>query len=95
VVATNILGRDQAYSPVPYFWTDQFDAKIHVHGFVAPGASVVERSLTERRFEVRYNRGAEVVGVLGWNMPKQARLHRQEITPSCRAPVATSTPGGA
>lgn len=94
-VAGNVLGADQPYTPVPYFWTDQFDAKIHVHGFVAPGASVVEGSLAERRFVVRYHRGGEVVGVLGWNMPKQARLHRQEITPSCRAPVAASTPGGA
>ncbi|WP_086664821.1 NAD(P)/FAD-dependent oxidoreductase [Lentzea kentuckyensis] len=94
-VAGNILGADQPYTPVPYFWTDQFDAKIHVHGFVGPGMSVVEGSLTERRFVARYHSGGELVGVLGWNMPKQARQHRQEITPSCRATVATSTPGAA
>jgi hypothetical protein len=31
-VATNILDADTAYTPVPYFWTDQFEAKIQVHG---------------------------------------------------------------
>ncbi|WP_204768377.1 NAD(P)/FAD-dependent oxidoreductase [Lentzea nigeriaca] len=94
-VAGNILGADQPYTPVPYFWTDQFDAKIHVHGFVGPETSVVEGSLAERRFVVRYHRGGEVVGVLGWNMPKQARQHRQQITPRCPATAAASTPGAA
>jgi NADPH-dependent 2,4-dienoyl-CoA reductase/sulfur reductase-like enzyme len=96
-VASNILGADTAYTPVPYFWTDQFDAKIHVHGFAGPDAevSVVEGSTAERRFVARYHRDGELVGVLGWNMPKQARLHRQEISLRCRATAAASTPGAA
>ncbi|MDX8029084.1 FAD-dependent oxidoreductase [Lentzea sp. BCCO 10_0856] len=94
-VAGNILGADEPYTPVPYFWTDQFDAKIHVHGFVGPDVSVAEGSVAERRFVAHYHRDGELVGVLGWNMPKQARQHRQSITPSCRATVAASTPGGA
>jgi NADPH-dependent 2,4-dienoyl-CoA reductase/sulfur reductase-like enzyme len=94
-VAANILGADQPYTPVPYFWTDQFDAKIHVHGFVGPEVSIVEGSLAERRFVARYHRDGELTGVLGWNMPKQARQHRQEITPGCLATVAASTPGTA
>lgn len=94
-VAANILGADQPYTPVPYFWTDQFDAKIHVHGFIGPEVSVVEGSLAERRFVVRYHRDGELTGVLGWNMPKQARQHRQDITSRCRATAATSAPGAA
>lgn len=94
-VAGNVLGADQPYTPVPYFWTDQFDAKIHVHGFVGPGMSVVEGSLSERRFVAHYHREGELVGVVGWNMPKQARQHRQSITASCRATAATSTQGAA
>jgi NADPH-dependent 2,4-dienoyl-CoA reductase/sulfur reductase-like enzyme len=92
-VAANVLGADQPYTPVPYFWTDQFDAKIHVHGFVGPEVSVVEGSLAERRFVVRYHRGGEVVGVLGWNMPKQARQHAISLrSPAAAAP---SAPGAA
>jgi hypothetical protein len=26
-----------------------------------------------------YRHGGAVIGVLGWNMPKQARLRRQEV----------------
>jgi NADPH-dependent 2,4-dienoyl-CoA reductase/sulfur reductase-like enzyme len=94
-VAANILGADQPYTPIPYFWTDQFDAKIHVHGFTGPEASIVEGSVAEGRFVAHYHRDGEVTGVLGWNMPKQARQHRQHITPSCRATVAASAPAGA
>ncbi|MGW6929106.1 NAD(P)/FAD-dependent oxidoreductase [Lentzea sp. NPDC054927] len=80
-VAQNILGADTAYTPVPYFWTDQFDAKIQVHGTPSADAevSVVDGDVAGRRFVVRYRRDGEVIGVLGWNMAKQARLARQEI----------------
>ena len=80
-VAGNILGEDRPYTPVPYFWTNQFDARIHVHGTLTADAevSIVEGDLAAGRFVARYRRAGEVVGVLGWNMPKQARQHRQEI----------------
>jgi NADPH-dependent 2,4-dienoyl-CoA reductase/sulfur reductase-like enzyme len=81
LVADNVLGADRPYVPVPYFWTDQFDAKIHVHGTPSPDASVtiVDGSPEQRRFVATYRRDGVVVGVLGWNMPKQARLRRQEF----------------
>ncbi|MFD3377499.1 MULTISPECIES: NAD(P)/FAD-dependent oxidoreductase [unclassified Streptomyces] len=83
-VAGTILGKDLAYTPVPYFWTDQYDAKIQVHGFLPVDAEVdvVEGDLTARRFVARYRSEGRVTGVLGWNMPKQARLRRQEIVDS-------------
>ncbi|GAA1748802.1 NAD(P)/FAD-dependent oxidoreductase [Nonomuraea bangladeshensis] len=81
-VAGNLLGEDRPYTPIPYFWTDQFDAKIHVHGMPSPDAevSIVEGALAERRFVAVYRRDGQVTGVLGWNMPKQARQHRQQLT---------------
>ncbi|SEH02069.1 Reductase C-terminal [Nonomuraea solani] len=81
-VAGTILGDDRPYTPIPYFWTDQFDAKIHVHGTLSPDAevSIVEGNLAERRFVATYHRDGQVTGVLGWNMPKQARQHRQQLT---------------
>ncbi|QFZ19080.1 NAD(P)/FAD-dependent oxidoreductase [Saccharothrix syringae] len=79
-VADNILGTDRAYVPVPYFWTDQFDARLQVHG-VPSGAdvSVVDGDVEARRFVARYERDGRVVGVLGWNMPKQTRQHRARL----------------
>jgi len=81
-VATVILGEDRPYLPVPYFWTDQFDTKIHVHGtlFADADVSIVEGSVADRRFVAEYRRNGVVTGVLGWNMPKQARLRRPEPT---------------
>ncbi|MFI1044710.1 NAD(P)/FAD-dependent oxidoreductase [Streptomyces griseoruber] len=80
-VAGAILGEDRPYTPVPYFWTDQFDAKLQVHGLLPADADVeiVEGDLTARRFVARYTSAGAVTGVLGWNMPKQTRLRRQDV----------------
>lgn len=80
-VAGAIVGEDHPYVPVPYFWTDQFNAKIQVHGTVGAGADVdiVDGDPETRRFVARYRTDGVVTGVLGWNMPKQSRLRRQEI----------------
>ncbi|KQX78553.1 FAD-dependent oxidoreductase [Streptomyces sp. Root1310] len=90
-VAGEILGANRPYAPVPYFWTDQYDAKLQVHGFLTPDAEadVVEGDLTARRFVVRYRSEGRVTGVLGWNMPKQARMRRQEIVDGLHAPAPT------
>ena len=81
VVAGAILGESAPYVPVPYFWTDQFDAKIQVHGMLPIDAEVdiVDGDITARRFVARYRSEGVVTGVLGWNMPKQARQRRQEL----------------
>ncbi|MEV4357256.1 FAD-dependent oxidoreductase [Nonomuraea sp. NPDC049625] len=80
-VAGNLLGDDRPYTPIPYFWTDQFNAKIHVHGMPSPDAevSIAEGSVAERRFVAVYRHDGRATAVLGWNMPKQARQHRQEL----------------
>ncbi|MGW0946407.1 NAD(P)/FAD-dependent oxidoreductase [Streptomyces sp. NPDC002623] len=90
-VAGQILGDDRPYAPVPYFWTDQYDAKLQVHGFLPADAEVdvVEGDLTARRFVARYRVDGRVTGVLGWNMPKQARLRRQEIVDGLDTPAPT------
>jgi NADPH-dependent 2,4-dienoyl-CoA reductase/sulfur reductase-like enzyme len=76
-VAGTILGEDRPYSPVPYFWTNQFDARIHVYGKLSPDAevSIVEGLPSAGRFLAEYREEGRVTGVLGWNMPKQARVH--------------------
>ena len=80
-VAANILGEARPYTPVPYFWTDQFDAKIQVYGLPSSDgeAEVVEGDPTARRFVMRYREDGRVSAIVGWNMPKQARLRRAEV----------------
>jgi NADPH-dependent 2,4-dienoyl-CoA reductase/sulfur reductase-like enzyme len=80
-VAANILGDDRPYTPVPYSWTDQFDAKIQAYGTLSADAeiSIVDGDAANHRFVALYRRDSKVTGVLGWNMPKQTRMRRQEI----------------
>ncbi|MEV4581391.1 FAD-dependent oxidoreductase [Nonomuraea jabiensis] len=81
VVAANILGEDLAYAPVPYFWTDQYDVKLQVHGLPTPEAevSVVEGDPEQNRFVALYRLDGVVTAVLGWNMAKAARLRRGQL----------------
>jgi len=89
-VAAVIVGEDRPYAPVPYFWTDQFDAKLQVHGVLRADAEVdiVEGQTSARRFVARYRSAGVTTGVLGWNMPKQARLHRQEVVDALTVPIS-------
>ncbi|MFB4425929.1 NAD(P)/FAD-dependent oxidoreductase [Streptomyces sp. QL37] len=95
-VAANILGEDRPYSPVPYFWTDQLGVKIQVYGLPAPAATVqiVEGDTEQGRFVALYLDDDGPVAVLGWNMPKQARLHRRLLldryAPAARPESATA-----
>ncbi|MGD6741482.1 NAD(P)/FAD-dependent oxidoreductase [Streptomyces sp. BH106] len=82
LVAANILGEDRAYRPVPYFWTDQLGVKIQVYGLPTPAATVhiVEGDTEQGRFVAQYvDEEGRPIAVLGWNMPKQARQHRQRL----------------
>lgn len=81
-VAGNLLGARTPFAPVPYFWTDQFDAKIQAYGIFPAGAemSVAHGALADRRFVAHYRVGGRIVGVLGWNMAKQLRQDRLLIT---------------
>ncbi len=65
-VAAVIVGDDQPYAPVPYFWTEQFDAKLQVHGVLRADAEVdiVEGEISARRFVARYRSAGRVIGVL-------------------------------
>ena len=90
-VADAILGQPVRYTPIPYFWTDQFAAKIQVHGVVSAEAevTVVDGDVEDGRFVARYQVGDDITAVVGWNMPKQSRLRRQEITTSAVPEGAT------
>ncbi|MBF6170034.1 NAD(P)/FAD-dependent oxidoreductase [Nocardia blacklockiae] len=94
VVAANIVGADRVYRPIPYFWTDQFDTKIQVHGTITPDAhaTVVEGDPATGRFVARYERGGAITAVLGWNMPKQVRLHREHLVDAQRVRGESLTP---
>jgi 3-phenylpropionate/trans-cinnamate dioxygenase ferredoxin reductase subunit len=82
-VARRILGQErEPFDPIPYFWTDQYDAKIQVYGVVPPDARLVvtRGDPAQRRFTAQYSSGGRVTAVLGWNMPRELRAERALLT---------------
>ncbi|MBV9844031.1 MAG: FAD-dependent oxidoreductase [Kutzneria sp.] len=86
--ARNLLGANVDFTPIPYFWTDQFDAKIQSYGVIREGAefSVVTGDPEQRRFTGVYAVDGVVTGVLGWNCPKETRGLRQLIVDRASVP---------
>lgn len=80
-VAAGVLGGPRPFAPVPYFWTDQYDARIQAYGVFPPDAetSVVSGDVADRRFTVSYRSGGRVVGVLGWNSPRELIRQRKLV----------------
>jgi NADPH-dependent 2,4-dienoyl-CoA reductase/sulfur reductase-like enzyme len=79
--AKTLLGKGEPFSPVPYFWTDQYDVRIQVYGSWPAEAeiAVTEGDPGEGRFVALYGWQGAVVGALGWNMPRELRLHRRQV----------------
>lgn len=69
------------FTPVPWFWSDQYDRKIQLAGRSSPDGKieVVAGSLEERRFAAIYEREGKLVGVLGMNRPRHVMQYRQLI----------------
>ena len=74
-----LLGQQQPYAPVPYFWTDQYDTKLQFVGMAHPGneVAVVEGSVASRSFIAAYGRGGVTVGALAMNMPHRVARYRR------------------
>jgi NADPH-dependent 2,4-dienoyl-CoA reductase/sulfur reductase-like enzyme len=84
IAMRNLLrGADaEAFAPVPYFWSDQYDVKLQVAGW--PRADdemrVVRGSLQERRAVVVYGRRGRLVGALTLNWPRWIAEYRRALT---------------
>ncbi|HEX6344213.1 NAD(P)/FAD-dependent oxidoreductase [Umezawaea sp.] len=81
-VARNILGDPKPFTPIPYFWTDQYDARIQAYGIFPPGSTmtVAQGDPAHRKFVAHYHHDGDLVGVLGWNMPRELRGARALLT---------------
>ncbi|MFE5641531.1 NAD(P)/FAD-dependent oxidoreductase [Rhodococcus sp. NPDC056516] len=79
--ARTLLGQRTPFSPVPYFWSDQYDVRIQVYGRpTAADFTAVEGSLDDGPFAaVQRSVSGRITAVAGWNMPRQLRGLRQEL----------------
>ena len=76
VATMNMLGRPVPYMPVPFFWSDQYNVKIQVHGTMPPGSEARElygKASEDSSFVIGYFEGERLTGVLSWNAFKPAR----------------------
>lgn len=71
----------EPYTPVPWFWSDQYDRKIQLAGVPTSKAELVQGSFDEQRFvQIFLDDDDAFVGALTWNRPRQAIQSRQLIT---------------
>lgn len=70
-----------AYDPIPWFWSDQYDRKIQLAGWSGAeyDVEVVHGSTDERRFVALYGREGRVTGVLGFNRPRHVMRLRNLV----------------
>jgi NADPH-dependent 2,4-dienoyl-CoA reductase/sulfur reductase-like enzyme len=78
LLATAAGGDVTPYQAVPFFWSDQYDARIQCLGRPDPtdDVAVVHGSLAERRFVALYGRRGRLRGVLGVSLPKLVMPYR-------------------
>ncbi len=68
----------EPYTPVPWFWSDQFDRKIQLAGVPSNTAELVHGTLEERRFvQVYSDEDGVFTGAVAWNRPRHAIKARQ------------------
>ncbi|MFC8592273.1 NAD(P)/FAD-dependent oxidoreductase [Streptomyces atroolivaceus] len=82
--ARNLLHPEarKPFAPVPYFWSDQYDMKIHAYGYLRghDTVDIVEGDLEQRRFLATYRKEERLVGALAVGMPPKAiRPWRQAL----------------
>jgi NADPH-dependent 2,4-dienoyl-CoA reductase/sulfur reductase-like enzyme len=88
-VATLLGTGEPAPTPVPYFWSDQYGARIQFAGSRREGdvTRVLEGDCADRSFLAVYERDGETVAVLGMNQPRLFTRWRRQL----RSAVATSS----
>ncbi|WP_405984108.1 NAD(P)/FAD-dependent oxidoreductase [Streptomyces sp. NBC_00872] len=83
-VARNLLrpAEPRPFTPVPYFWSDQYDLKIQAYGHLRghEEVAIVDGGLDRRRFIAAYRKEDRLVGVVAVNSrPKELRTWRAAI----------------
>ena len=72
-------GVAEAYEPVPFFWSDQYGARLQYLGRASGDdeVQVVHGSIDERAWVALYGHGGRLRGALGVNMPKLLAGYRK------------------
>lgn len=77
--ARTLLGEVEPFAPVPYFWSDQFEAKIKFVGHVDGEDQVKITRMDEKGLVALFGRGDRLRGALCINAPRQLALSKRDI----------------
>ncbi len=71
----------EAFTPVPYFWSDQYDVKIQFAGRLAPGdeLALIEHAPQARKLVALFGRAGRLTAVLTWNRAPVLVRYRRAI----------------
>lgn len=80
LAARTILGHADAYSAVPWFWSDIGDTKLQMVGLTSGGDShVVLGDLAENKFSIYHYAGSRLLGIESVNRPGDHMLGRKML----------------
>jgi NADPH-dependent 2,4-dienoyl-CoA reductase/sulfur reductase-like enzyme len=79
--AATLLGSEDPFCPVPYFWSDQYGVKIQCLGRTTgfDEVRIVAGSTEEFKFVALYRRGDRLVAALGMSMVRHVMGYRQML----------------
>jgi 3-phenylpropionate/trans-cinnamate dioxygenase ferredoxin reductase subunit len=83
--ARAVLGMDIAYRPVPFFWSQQYDALVQIAGWPVPGAPALVRVTdADKLIAVELNRDNQIASVVCTNSPRVFRQLRKFVSEGTR-----------
>jgi 3-phenylpropionate/trans-cinnamate dioxygenase ferredoxin reductase subunit len=83
--AATILGREEPYRAVPWFWSDQFDMKLQMAGLTPQGSAGIMRGDPDSgRFSVLHLAEGRVVAVESVNRPADHMIGRRLVERGAR-----------
>ncbi|WP_062214064.1 NAD(P)/FAD-dependent oxidoreductase [Streptomyces sp. NBRC 109706] len=77
--AQTLIGHGEAFTAVPYFWTDQYEARMRFVGRAAAASEVAVREWTDDRLVAVYGRDGLVRGAVCVNAPRELARYRAAI----------------
>ncbi len=89
VAGANMAGADMSFTELPYFFSDMFELRIHVHGILSDYDRIVlrgERRLTDQGGFVQfYMKGGRIMAYLGVNRKLKEERAAQKLIASRRS----------
>lgn len=75
--ALNVLGAGMDFTPLPFWWSDQYDARLQAYGRPSGTAHLWQGDLADRKAVILFSEAGALTGAVGWNCPKQLRAARE------------------